>query len=1165
MVPKLMEIILSKGEKGASLLEIKKNYSILMDFKSIDIFFLKAKNKPFCFLNYNDKNKQRNRISCRWEIIREEFLGNNSLCNPLLNEICSQILRKIFISNYIGVFQHTIGEDLGLRTRDIHHHINFLIKTGLIDRKSFTIKSKSKLKNVIQLKCKVLENQLSKEILFKKFLNKDILWIKNLIKILLRIEKPMKQKDLKYGIITDNKISKIERRRIHRSWQKIKQKFQKSNIKISEVNQITCLKIISKFPKKRSNCFETIYKTKITTEYSKKIKNFHLASLFFFRPEIRIKKIIELNKDFGISCPLILEKFRGYLNYKAIQIILKTLEEKKCLFKTLEQKGRQRIIIYRKGSKILNEYEKEIKHGVTDQVANRRLILLNWVKSKILLVKDLGRKIAQKEKKGLRKVDSKVIRRVLSDLIEKGFLKIFKINIHVLNQRSREIEIITRRDFDAANFDIISYLKKTQKKSYKFQEKKKQNIYYKKKNNSGPLLLNNLFSFRNFNIFALKSMIMFQKIFYIKDKNINADNFDKKFSILLDRNYIIKIFARYFYRPKSVILNFKNNEFFKITSFYFTFKNISKKNFIVLKNQNSIKIFKNTKYIQKKSKNRKIEKKYSTFHMLASEKILYFLNKIQNFFPKNFKKILIGKKKISFRKSKINFIGKIISIKTLNFKKKFTPQLKKVKNGNPRVSNYNVEKWDSELDVTLLEIYLFKKNKRYKKETNIIIKKIFLRRLNGILRVENIKIAISYYNSFLLFKNSKTAFKNSFTPKNILKRALEFSILNFYFNLEKILNVHNLIEKKPFNFFLSNLKKAPEFFKERSCQNENFFTKNNLKKFIFLENLWKFKCLLFLKINLKKIFLKKFLILNKNLYCGVNKLVTKKKVARNVFLNLCYQINFCNFFSGIEKGFSSLLPFFLNKNLNLGKNLIDHRRSYKKENRSFALNPHKKINKPLEVRFRSFFSSFKKFLKNPLYLEFFSNFFFFNSIKLKKISFFEKIHFLKRNFYKTVLNKYNLIDYYPLKKLNLEIKSKNFYHYVNQFEFFLNWTSLLLFFIEGICCCTELEISHIYLNFNSRNPEIFPEPDSKTINFKFHSNNLEEPFSQNKFNGAENDNLTFLSKPIYSLKVLNNNLFRKIKIKLNSDGSVIKVKFKRDLFLNQKDSSNTVGFEFFNF
>ena len=278
-------------------------------------------------------------------------------------------------------------------------------------------------------------------------------------------------------------------------------------------------------------------------------------------------------------------------------------------------------------------------------------------------------------------------------------------------------------------------------------------------------------------------MLLFQKDFYIRDKNNNADYFEKKFSIFFDKNPMIKIFARYFYRPKSVILNFKNNEFFKITSFYFTFKNISKKNFIVLKNQNSIKISKNTKYIQKKMKNRKIEKKYSAFDILAIEKILYFLNKIQNFLPKNFKKILIGKKKTSFRKSKINFIGKINSTKTLNFKKKFTPQLKKVKIGSPHVSNYNVEKWDSELDVTLLEIYLFKKNKKYKKETNIIIKKIFSRRLNGILRVENIKIAISYYNSFLLFKNSKTAFKNSFTPKNILKRALEFSILNFYFNL----------------------------------------------------------------------------------------------------------------------------------------------------------------------------------------------------------------------------------------------------------------------------------------------------------------------------------------------------------------------------------------------
>ena len=157
---------------------------------------------------------------------------------------------------------------------------------------------------------------------------------------------------------------------------------------------------------------------------------------------------------------------------------------------------------------------------------------------------------------------------------------------------------------------------------------------------------------------------------------------------------------------------------------------------------------------------------------------------------------------------------------------------------------------------------------------------------------------------------------------------------------------------------------------------------------------------------------------------------------------------------------------------------------------------------------------------------------------------------MKPNFYKTVLNKYNLIDYYHLKKLNLEIKTKNFYHYINQFEFFLNWTSLLLFFIEGICCCSELELFLIYLNFIGRSLEIFPEPDSKIINFKFYSNNLEEPFSQNKFKGAENDNLTFLSKPVYSLKVLNNYLFRKLKIKLKSDGSVIKAKFKRDLFFS---------------
>ena len=76
------------------------------------------------------------KIKCLWEISREEFIGKYGL-NFQFNEICSQVLRKIFLSGQNGSFQHTIGSELGLRTSDIHHHINNLIKAGLIIKRNF--------------------------------------------------------------------------------------------------------------------------------------------------------------------------------------------------------------------------------------------------------------------------------------------------------------------------------------------------------------------------------------------------------------------------------------------------------------------------------------------------------------------------------------------------------------------------------------------------------------------------------------------------------------------------------------------------------------------------------------------------------------------------------------------------------------------------------------------------------------------------------------------------------------------------------------------------------------------------------------------------------------------------------------------------------------------
>ena len=57
------------------------------------------------------------------------------------------------------------------------------------------------------------------------------------------------------------------------------------------------------------------------------------------------------------------------------------------------------------------------------------------------------------------------------------------------------------------------------------------------------------------------------------------------------------------------------------------------------------------------------------------------------------------------------------------------------------------------------------------------LKKNFARRLIGILKVENIKIAISYFNSFLNLDFVDSFFKTIYTPRNFFKRALGYFFL----------------------------------------------------------------------------------------------------------------------------------------------------------------------------------------------------------------------------------------------------------------------------------------------------------------------------------------------------------------------------------------------------
>lgn len=248
----LDELVLSRGENGIILSEIKNKYKNSIDFKIANYIYLETKKRPFFFLNNRDNYTKMSKIKCLWEISREEFIGKYGL-NFQFNEICSQVLRKIFLSGQNGSFQHTIGSELGLRTSDIHHHINNLIKAGLIIKRNFTIKTRSKLNYVIQLKCGIFEKKINENISYHNFVSsKDFEISCKLIKIISRIERPVKQKDIKYGILSYNYKSFIERRRIHRKWQKIKQLFLKAKISIMKTIECTFfdrkIKLLKKTP-----------------------------------------------------------------------------------------------------------------------------------------------------------------------------------------------------------------------------------------------------------------------------------------------------------------------------------------------------------------------------------------------------------------------------------------------------------------------------------------------------------------------------------------------------------------------------------------------------------------------------------------------------------------------------------------------------------------------------------------------------------------------------------------------------------------------------------------------------------------------------------------------------------------------------------------------------
>jgi len=1158
------QLLLLNGNKGLDMSMIKHKFTDILDFRAINCIFLQTKKRPFCFINNTVGHTRTAKISCRWEFSRQQHLRNSILNNPRLGEICCQILQKIFFSGCNGIYQHIIGTELGLQARDIHHRIDRLIKMGLVVKKKFTIKFRSKLNNAIQLKCIIFENSNKKDNFYKNSFNlKDFELIKRSIQIVSRIDREIRQKDIKYGILNCKNFLYAEKRCLHRNWQKIKQKFLKANINITKINNYISFdkRIVffggTEIVQKEGN-------SPVIYDYRYFTNNIHPIILFLFSPEIQIKKALRFNRELGISSPFMLEKFRGYVNYKIIQTILKSMEEKGYLFKNLEQKGRQRIINYRLDIRILTEYEKKLKYGVTSQVANRRLILLSWVETQILLVKDLGRKIAQKEKKGLRKVDSKVVRRVLRDLIEKGFLKIFKINIQILNANSKAIEIITKKDFDNTNFNFIFYFERLQKNLKKYI-KKKEELIRQKINLSSPIILSIMVPVNNFkNLSLLMKNIEFIPYFYLKFEN----TFELVISNFLDLEIydtLASFCSRYFHITKSIVLRTKKNFLFKNFSIHNGIGNFLKKNYLPLK---IFKFIRNPCYLRKiESKSNlynnteKTEKFMSFLFKLKFDKLSFHIPKNSFKYPQN-----NGNKvqQLDFKTLTLNFTGSLNFIKNLRYKKKPLKLLKFIRVGNDADSTILLEKWDSELDVKLLERYLIEKVTQLNNNVKYQKKRTFIRRLNRILIVANVRLAISFFYEFSKFKFSDFLIMITFTPKNILKRALEFSKFNFNFSLNKIICTKNLGKTISIGRFNSIEKNCDKLFKdlfENNCRNNYFFLKSSKDKILFNRLFWKFSWLIFTTYNLKSYLdfniLKKIIKLREKYkkndwlkkITGIRLL---RKNQKNFFpssfqiLDLFKKINLLILFFKIERDSFGITPFFLNKISNDYIRSENEIETNFKKNNYLSFNHQGKIAKPMEIRIKRVISSFATIFKlTDNSINHFKCFF---PIKKTMISFFVKLNYVKQNAYQILPLTYTLPEFLTEKKSEIESSRKKKWFSREMFFEFLPWTDLINYFIEKSAKIFNLVLFLKITGKLLNNQVRFKKSNFLNKNWFLFFKNLNWFFLSDFFLNLKSKKCFFIIDKTLNESLIELPFGRKKFFFLKSKGSILKIYLKKNLF-----------------
>jgi len=810
MYQNFVKRIIFKGSDGLKFDNLQMKYSMKIDLKLYERI-LNTIRKLKSVFKISSVEFKKCLIYCHWEFARQILICNNISSKKPISIISFQILKEIGKKNGV-LTQLELSKSLKISSGEIHHHLINLIRLGFVKKKNIFLKSINNVSNILSLN-PIFHDTFNKKMSIKKQSRHN--FTKNFLRIFCRFNFTMEQKNLKYGIFSKILLyKKIQKKRLHRIWQKVRYKITRFGFPINDIVSRPKL-IISEKEEERKE---------ISRNKNTKIYNMNQCIFVYSQTYTKIiQNIINKFDKQGVSIPFVIEKTRGQIHYKNIQNMMKNLEKNYGFIKFNSQSGRQRILHYcnsvNKLSSViekLSDQKKNVKNVNLDQNIKRKKLLLKWIKNFIIPVRDLGKRVASFEDKGLRKVDSKVIRRILSDLILKGHIRIIKI-IHPINRnRSEEVEYIIKKDFNLRSLCIFNKsVNITDSIFSKPNRKFKLYIFFKEKFKNLNLLKTQ-FRHLHFFIFHLIYKIagFLGKGMY-KDFRYKKSNFFKYNRIFTIRQIrkIIYISSKKFherkfkirYTTKLMPLESKPRSFISCLYFY-SFEKLFIKKIIKKKNKYDKQNFRAEKILN--------------YAYLFIKNFLFHKTNLFSRDSKNTNKklfILVKNNGIGLYKENRPISQYVYCLNTVILKKIFRKGV--------FFEKKNI-KWNSEIDVQLIEKNLSSKSNhgevRYRKKKNFSSMK---RRNKGLYNLSNVKIihlmlekAKIRVNSFFMhYSINKTTF--------VFKKCLEYPEAKFNIRWRKI----EKLKKNLMNFTKINRNQIILFFTDYFKKLKSPDRKKNIK------------------------------------------------------------------------------------------------------------------------------------------------------------------------------------------------------------------------------------------------------------------------------------------------------------------------------------------------